>query len=256
MEKKHNKERADYISTEKTAASEEEMIAALPGNAEIYDFSTIKSMENSPLAGKKICILGSSVAYGALSLRQAVGEYLAARFDAGLTKEAVSGTTLLDKDRESYVSRMLRHLDPTEKYDIFICQLSTNDASQGLPIGQVSSSLDENDFDRQTSIGAMEYIIAYAKRIWKCPVLFFTGSHYESESYGRMVSSLYRLRKKWGIIILDLWSDPSFNNISDDERTLYMHDSIHPTKAGYRCWWGPELERQLLEKLHLKESCD
>ena len=25
-----------------------------------------------------------------------------------------------------------------------------------------------------------------------------------------------------------------------------MHDDIHPTKAGYRDWWGPELETQLL----------
>lgn len=28
-----------------------------------------------------------------------------------------------------------------------------------------------------------------------------------------------------------------------------MNDGIHPTKAGYRDWWGPEQERQLLEYL-------
>ena len=63
----------------------------MPGNAPEYDFSLIEPMEDSPLKGGRIAILGSSVAYGAFSNRQAVGEYLAARFDTELAKEAVSG---------------------------------------------------------------------------------------------------------------------------------------------------------------------
>ena len=61
-------------------------------------------MENSPLAGKRICALGSSVTYGESAFQQAVGEYIAVRLDATLTKEAVSGTTLADLDDTSYVS--------------------------------------------------------------------------------------------------------------------------------------------------------
>ena len=42
--------------------------------------------------------------------------------------------------------------------------------------------------------------------------------------------------------------DEEFNNISDEDRAVYMHDGIHPTRAGYRDWWGPEIEKQLLDK--------
>ena len=60
-----------------------------------------------------------------------------------------------------------------------------------------------------------------------------------------MVERLEQLQKKWDIDVLDLWSDEAFNNISDAERKRYMTDDIHPTRAGYREWWCPEMERQL-----------
>ena len=61
-----------------------------------------------------------------------------------------------------------------------------------------------------------------------------------------MVTRLHELEDKYGIGVLDLWTSDDFNAISDADRGLYMNDSIHPTRAGYRDWWGPELERQLL----------
>lgn len=222
--------------------------AELPGNAPEYDFDTIVSMEDSPLAGKNICILGSSVAYGACSKQSAVGEYLAARLGANLTKETVSGTTLADKTKNSYVRR-LKKLDRNAKFDLFICQLSTNDATWKLPLGKISPSRDLKDFDTSKVTGAMEYIIRYAQLTWGCPVVFFTGSYYDSPSYSAMVERIHELSKKWGIGVLDLYSNSDFNRISDGDRKLYMNDPIHPTKAGYRDWWGQELERQLLNFL-------
>lgn len=76
-----------------------------PGNAPEYDFDKISALENSPLAGKQVCILGSSVVYGSASGENAVGEYLSARLGFDLTKEAVSGTTLVDIGEKSYISR-------------------------------------------------------------------------------------------------------------------------------------------------------
>ena len=80
-------------------------------------------------------------------------------------------------------------------------------------------------------------------------MVFFTGSHYDSEAYGAMVERLLELQEKWDIGVLDLWSSDEFNDIPDEKRAIYMNDGIHPTKAGYRDWWGPEQERQLLELL-------
>lgn len=227
-----------------------DLIASYPGNAEEYSFDDISEMENSPLSGKSICILGSSVAFGQASQESAVGEYLAARFGASLTKETVSGTTLADNDETSYVERMVNNLDPEADFDLFICQLSTNDASKKIPLGEISDSKNMEDFDTTTVTGAIEYIISYAQKTWNCPVVFFTGSHYDSPEYDAMVTRIEALKDKWGIGVLNLWSDEAFNNISDEDRALYMSDDIHPTKAGYKIWWGPELEKQLLDYLN------
>lgn len=217
----------------------------LPGNKPEYDFSKIVPMENSPLSGGTIAILGSSVARGEASEGYAVGEYLAARFECSLTKEAVSGTTLAAGKKNSYVDR-IHNLDPGANFDLFVCQLSTNDASMHIPLGEISESRNLEDFNTSTVTGALEYIICYAQETWDCQVVFFTESRYDSEEYRAMVDQLLKLKDKWGIGVLDLWSSDTFNDISDEQRDVYMYDNIHPTKAGYRDWWGPEQERQLL----------
>lgn len=224
-------------------------MAKLAGNQAEYDFSAIVPMEDSPFAGGDLCVLGSSVVYGASSLQNAVGEYLAARLDCTLTKEAVSGTTLVDNGSGSYVQRMLNNIPTDAHFDLFVCQLSTNDATKQLPLGDISDSTSLSDFDTATVTGAMEYIICYAQETWGCPVVFFTGSRYDSAEYEAMVTRTLELKDKWGIGVLDLWSSDAFNDISDADRELYMEDKIHPTKAGYRDWWGPEMERQLLAYL-------
>lgn len=240
------REKPNMRQRQKTEKTE---IAAHPGNAETYDFSRIEPVKESPLAGRKICILGSSVAYGSASLASAVGEYLAARFGAALTKEAVSGTTLAEIGEASYVRRMRERIPAQEHFDLFLCQLSTNDASRGVPLGEISEGKRREDFDTSTVTGAMEYIISYARETWRCPVAFFTGARYESAAYGAMVARLLELKEKWGICVMDLWSGDAFNRLTQKERALYMYDAIHPTKAGYRDWWGPEISRQLVGQL-------
>lgn len=219
------------------------------GNGAEYGFDKIERV-NSPLKDKNICVLGSSVVYGYASEEYSVAEYLNARFGCNCTKEAVSGTTLVDSGKLSYVSR-LRKLDKTAHYDLFICQLSTNDATKGKPLGEIAK--DEN-YDTSTVTGAMEYIINYAKNTWDCPVVFFTGSHYESKRYDAMVRRLLELKEKYNIGVIDLWNNENFNNISENERKIFMSDDVHPTKAGYRDWWGPEMEKQLLEYLKSKQN--
>ena len=224
-------------------------MAKLPGNAESYGMDRLDAMEGSPLEGKKLLFLGSSVTYGAASLREGIPEYFAVRLGAEVTKEAVSGTTLTDDSDSSYVHRLLTKVDPATPYSLVVVQLSTNDAGKNKPLGEISDSWNKEDFDTHTVTGAMEYIIAYSRETWNCPVVFYTGCRYDSEAYATMVERLAELQAKWGVGVLDLWSDDAFNGISDAERALYMYDPIHPTKAGYREWWCPEMERQLLDYL-------
>lgn len=220
-----------------------------PGNAPEYNMDTVELLDENPLNGKNVLFLGSSVTYGSESMQQGIPEYFAARFGCTYTKEAVSSTTLVDNGKNSYVQRLLNNVEPEESYDLLVCQLSTNDASKKLPLGEISEGRALEDFDTGTITGAMEYIICYAQETWGCKVAFYTGSYYESNNYAAMVDRLLELQDKWGIGVLDLWHSEAFNAISDADRQLFMADNIHPTKAGYRNWWCPEMERQILAYL-------
>lgn len=221
----------------------------MPGNAGKYSMELVDELPDSPLKGKNVLFIGSSVTYGAFSLQEGIPEYFAARFGCSSTKEAVSSTTLADNGKNSYVERLLQNVDPATPYSLVVCQLSTNDAHQHMPLGKIAEGFDREAFDTTTTTGAMEFIIAYAKETWNCPVMFYTNCRFESDTYPAMMDRIKELQEKWGIGLLNLWDDETFNGISDEERKLYMADAVHPTKAGYRDWWCPELERQLSEYL-------
>ena len=213
-------------------------LASLPGNAAQYSPEAVTRVEGSALAGKHIIFLGSSVTYGAAAMGVSFADYVCARTGATMTKEAVSGTTLADDRPDSYVAR-LKRLDGSIPADLFVCQLSTNDASQQKPLGAVSP---DGDYDTATVAGAIEFIISYAKDTWNCPVVFYTNPRYGNESYAAMVRLLGEIARKRGVAVADLWNDVEFNDISAGQRALYMADAIHPTRAGYLEWWTPYLE--------------
>lgn len=209
---------------------------------EIYRESTSDNTDKDNIAGKTFFFLGSSVTYGYASGGVSFVDYIAERNSCTCVKEAVSGTTLVDNGSDSYVQRMLNKFDASANCNHFVCQLSTNDASQNLPLGSVSDSFDLSDFNKSTIIGAMEYIICYAKSTWNCPVTFFTNTYYDSANYQQMVDALYKLQEKWGIGIIDLWNNEDMRNVSASDYARYMSDNIHPTSAGYLEWWTPVFE--------------
>ncbi len=198
-----------------------------------------------PLDGKTFVFLGSSVTYGSASNGWSMADYIGENFDCEIVKWAVSGTTLVTSNSNSYVERMENQMKRQKKCDHFIVQLSTNDASQNKPLGTISDSMNKEDFDTTTIIGAIEYIIASAKEKWNCEVSFYTGTKYSSTPYFNMVNALLEIKEKWGIGVIDLYNDPEMNAVSTRDYDRYMSDSIHPTKIGYEQWWGPKFVEHL-----------
>ena len=126
----------------------------LAGNSEKYDLENVEAIENSPLEGMNILYIGSSVTNGSASRGISFVEYISKRNNTTFVKEAVNGTTLVD-GKESYIERLIS-VDSSAKFDMVICQLSTNDATRGEPIGYPTVS---GNPDRSTVAGAIEYII-------------------------------------------------------------------------------------------------
>ncbi len=216
------------------------------GNYGEFSLKDTAYVPESPVNGKTVIFLGSSVTFGYGSLGVSFADFLEKTDGITAVKEAVSGTTLVDVKSNSYVSRM-KKIDKNINADAFVCQLSTNDATKEMPLGEISESFYVNEFDTQTVAGAIEYIIAYAKETWNCPVVFYTQAKYESEHYGKMVDLLLKIQKKWNITVIDLWNNDEINSITDEERIIYLVDHIHPTKAGYKEWWLPEFRKCLYE---------
>lgn len=247
-----------YAALKVYVSIEEKKRSAAPGNQAEYNVDRLEKHEDSPLAGKTILFLGSSVTYGAAAEGQSFVELFQALDGINAIKEAKSGTTLVDKNSilatiafsngDSYIKR-LKELDPQMDVDCVIVQLSTNDATMKLPLGEISESMEQSAFDSKTITGAMEWIIRYSRDTWGCPVVFYTGSYYDSPEYAAMVERLAELQGKWGIGVIDLYTDEAFNAIDEETYAFYMFDPIHPTKAGYVKWWFPKMEAELTQLL-------
>lgn len=238
-----------------------------PSNQSKYDAKNCERRD-TVLTGKTIYWLGSSVTLGMESGEQAVADYIAARNGTICVKEAVSGTTLIDKPfrgRDSYVTRLqnTNAFDKNAEIDAFVCQISTNDAkSENVPFwGKISptSAIAREVFDLNTTLGSMEFIVSYVEEVWNCPVYFYSGSYISDEGlraskdpsgrdYEKLIQKTKELAAKWNEIegyevkIIDLFHDEAFNAISDEDYRRYMHDPVHPFKAGYLEWWTPAFE--------------
>ena len=174
---------------------------------------------------KTILFLGSSVSYGSasngISFVEMIGEY----FGANCIKEAVSGTTLVDINEKSYISR-LKSIESSIHPDLFVCQLSTNDAKKKLDINEIEK--------------AICFIINYVKETFDCPIMFYTNTYYENSEYIKMVELLYNLKEKYDFYILDLYNDEEMHAVSEKDYQMYMKDKVHPTLFGYKEWWTPK----------------
>lgn len=228
-----------------------------PAGSEVatgYD-NTVKTIPEAdpsdPLAGLDIIWLGSSVTYGA----QAGGHY--SMVDAiqdnhpgtVCEKYAISATTLVNEKEDSYVSRM-KLISKDETPDLFVVQLSTNDATTGKPMGEVTDSTDPADFDDTTIAGAIETIISYVQETFGCPVVFYTGTYAEKENYEKMVDLLLKIQEKWGIGVVDMFHNEEMTAVyGTDLYNEYMHDEVHPFRKGYVEWWTPVIEEYLTEFL-------
>lgn len=216
-------------------------LAALAGNSRKYNLDQVATNTSSPLYGKRILFLGSSVTFGFGALAESFVDDLWKKDGVIATKDAENGTTLVDKDRynrgDSYVARFKENLG-RKAPEAFVLQLSTNDAQTHQQLGKIRKN--SHDLDTQTILGALQYIIWQAQEEWHCPILLYTNPNFGDPFYGQMVEQALVLAKQEHFAVLDL-----YHELDKKLAPLYMADSIHPTRAGYLKIWTPLFERKL-----------
>lgn len=239
------------------------------GNAAKYNVNKIKQVLDSDLNGQTAYFLGSSVTKGKGSENDGNGDVsfvdmLEWKYGMIVTKSAENGTTLVDKDDsrdsgKSYIDRLKKM--PKAAPDYFVCQLSTNDATKGSPIGSVvKGEFNIKKFNTGTVDGAIEYVTAYAQQTWNCPVIFYIPTKPKDKwtgqsTYLEMIGELKTIQGKWNaqyedqLQIIDLWNSKAAKFTTTDDRLLCMYDTLHPTKAGYLKKYVPTFEK------YLKDLC-
>ncbi len=261
---------------------DESHVGAVDANATQFYAKNVERVA-SPLAGKTVYWLGSSVTKGQSSGDESMADFLAAKTGCISKKDAVSGTTIFcdgksdNTGKNSYTSRLKNSkiFDKNEAVDAFICQISTNDAwgTRKANWGEISADdkLAQEDFDLATTLGGIEFIIAYVTDTWQCPIYFYSGANFvdagtgsprangnpSGSDYGELVEKVHAIAEKWRaqnvqIEVIDLFNDGDFNAaVSDDYYKWATSDPIHPKRAGYLEWWMPYFERFLLVSLDL-----
>lgn len=244
------------------------------GNAACYDVANVGVLPENNLKDKTIFFLGSSITYGSASGGQSFADYVAKRNQLNYSpemKEAISGTTMACIDNgKSYVERIsnLANIKNAEEHtavpDIFMCQLSINDANHVGEIGESNPKAVVDQATEARTVGqAIDYIIDYAHKHWpKAKIAFYTCRNTGNCKYASMVSLLNEAKAAWNhegvdIAILDLWSDSAIKNLYGDAYVLYMNcDANHPTKAGYLQLWTPRFEKFLLNLIELEVNVE
>ena len=175
----------------------------------------------------KIFALGSSVTKGYANNDISFVEMLNQRRDQNITfkviKEAINGTTLANRSKDSYLARLLSfNKDTLKDMDYILVQLSTNDLY-----------LKDNDFDstdENSTFGAIISLINYVKKNFKAKIVFYTCFIKENKYYEKMILKLNELSKTYDFKIVDFYFDKTLRNSEFDS---LMADSIHPNDKCY-----------------------
>lgn len=216
------------------------------GNSSKYDPRCLPVNPVGSLPGKKIAFLGSSITIGAGAFNTSFVDGLEAKDKIIPYESAVSGTTLAGNEKDTYLQRLRDKLTiKNTEFDLFICQLSTNDGRKGKSVGKITKNTQAEGFDQNTTFGAIEYICQYVQRHWKCPLVFFTCLRDpDNQEYRALMDGLYQLQDKWHFYIIDLWGNQKLRRATAND-PLAMVDDAHPTREGYVKLWLPIFEEKL-----------
>lgn len=194
---------------------------------------------------KNIIFFGDSITYGFLTKGYSWAEFIKDNYDfnivmnAGISDYRVS--TYDDKNKW-LTDTIISHAN--EKYDYVIMQGGINDVLYNTPLGEISNSKSENDFDVNTFAGGFESYIYNAKKYFKDAkigyiITYYTpnyterGQKWSYDDYNKYIMMAKKILDKWNIKYLDLFNE-EYSNILKVNTKTYLPDSLHLNYEGYK----------------------
>lgn len=194
---------------------------------------------------KNIIFFGDSITYGFLTKGYSWAEFIKDNYDfnivinAGISDYRVS--TYDDKNKW-LTDTIISHAN--EKYDYVIMQGGINDVLYNTPLGEISNSKSENDFDVNTFAGGFESYIYNAKKYFKDAkigyiITYYTpnyterGQKWSYVDYNKYIMMTKKILDKWNIKYLDLFNE-EYSNILKVNTKTYLPDNLHLNYEGYK----------------------
>lgn len=194
---------------------------------------------------KNIIFFGDSITYGFLTKGYSWAEFIKDNYDfnivmnAGISDYRVS--TYDDKNKW-LTDTIISHAN--EKYDYVIMQGGINDVLYNTPLGEISNSKSENDFDVNTFAGGFESYIYNAKKYFKDAkigyiITYYTpnyterGQKWSYDDYNKYIMMTKKILDKWNIKYLDLFNE-EYSNILRVNTKTYLPDNLHLNYEGYK----------------------
>lgn len=194
---------------------------------------------------KNIIFFGDSITYGFLTKGYSWAEFIKDNYDfnivtnAGISDYRVS--TYDDKNKW-LTDTIISHAN--EKYDYVIMQGGINDVLYNTPLGEISNSKSEDDFDVNTFAGGFESYIYNAKKYFKDAkigyiITYYTpnyterGQKWSYDDYNKYIMMTKKILDKWNIKYLDLFNE-EYSNILKVDTKKYLTDNLHLNYDGYK----------------------
>ena len=220
------------------------------------DIPLPKNLEYNPLYGKKLCVDGDSIMYGAGS-SGGFAKIIGDNNSMTVVNNAVSGGTIASGTYHSdgttarhWICDTIKNIPSDADYILF--DGGVNDSSETAEVGAISSGFSA-ELDTTTFCGAMESICKWL--VINRPnakigyvIVHKMADNYTSEYPSAGTKDMYGLAikicKKWGVPYIDLNTQvPPLKDIQS-LRDVYTSnaDGWHPNELGYKTFYVPKIE--------------
>lgn len=218
---------------------------------QIEEIKGILNNQSNKLENKIIFNFGDSIAAGDGNGGKGYAELFAAKYNMICYDFAVGGATLGETESNNITTQVNTALSKGIVPDYILIEGGTNDiASYNVPIGQISSDYNINNFDKTTTIGGLEWIISTLKSNFPNAKMAFVSVHrmgsrgYSSqiERQGACVDTC----KKWSVPIIDVFNRGNLNTFlgeyhkfTNPTESQPNGDRTHPNQLGYDTFYLP-----------------
>ena len=217
-----------------------------------YFLSSEGIQAKGPWADKNAIFVGDSITAGTNCEGSTYWELLGDILELGSANamatpgSCISGTS----DYGSEYDPLINRFEDIPEADLITIFMGTNDYGHDTPLGSIDDEGDVSFYGAlNTIIPALQAKYPNAKIVFITPLHRYgfgtnsaTGEEHTYDSVpngaghtlGDYVNAIKEVCEKYGVDVIDLYTDLDLDPSADETREYYMEDGLHPNSAGHR----------------------